>query len=197
MALDYPSMPDQAAAEHLNLTVEEGKVLALVGPSGAGKTTLFELLQRFYDPQLGKVTLGGVDIRQFDPHELRKQMALVPQQLALFSHDVFHNIRYGNPPTSLELEITEGVLLDDPEGNRKTLEALTAMGVRLAIDDFGTGYSSLSYLRRFPFDTLKIDCSFIRDIPNETEAANLVSAIISIAGVLGLKTVAEGVENQE
>ncbi|WP_335667298.1 EAL domain-containing protein [Photobacterium frigidiphilum] len=97
----------------------------------------------------------------------------------------------------MELEITEGVLLDDPEGNRKTLEALTAMGVRLAIDDFGTGYSSLSYLRRFPFDTLKIDCSFIRDIPNETEAANLVSAIISIAGVLGLKTVAEGVENQE
>jgi ATP-binding cassette, subfamily B, bacterial len=92
----YPSRPDQAAAEHLTLTAKEGKVLALVGPSGAGKTTLFELLQRFYDPQLGKVTLGGVDIRQFDPHELRKQMALVPQQPALFSHDVFHNIRYGN-----------------------------------------------------------------------------------------------------
>lgn len=92
----YPSRPDQASAEHLTLTAKEGKVLALVGPSGAGKTTLFELLQRFYDPQLGKVTLGGVDIRQFDPHELRKQMALVPQQPALFSHDVFHNIRYGN-----------------------------------------------------------------------------------------------------
>lgn len=92
----YPSRPDQASAEHLTLTAKEGKVLALVGPSGAGKTTLFELLQRFYDPQLGKVTLGGVDIRQFEPHELRKQMALVPQQPALFSHDVFHNIRYGN-----------------------------------------------------------------------------------------------------
>ncbi|MGF1877385.1 ABC transporter ATP-binding protein/permease [Photobacterium frigidiphilum] len=98
----YPSRPDQAAAEHLNLRAEEGKVLALVGPSGAGKTTLFELLQRFYDPQLGKVTLGGVDIRQFDPHELRKQMALVPQQPALFSHDVFHNIRYGNPQATDE-----------------------------------------------------------------------------------------------
>jgi ATP-binding cassette, subfamily B, bacterial len=93
----YPSRPDQAAADHLVLKAEEGKVLALVGPSGAGKTTLFELLQRFYDPQSGKVTLGGVDIRQFDPHELRKQMALVPQQPALFSNDVFHNIRYGNP----------------------------------------------------------------------------------------------------
>ncbi|MEH6533028.1 MAG: ABC transporter ATP-binding protein/permease [Photobacterium frigidiphilum] len=98
----YPSRPDQAAAEHLTLKAEEGKVLALVGPSGAGKTTLFELLQRFYDPQLGKVTLGGVDIRQFDPHELRKQMALVPQQPALFSHDVFHNIRYGNPQATDE-----------------------------------------------------------------------------------------------
>ncbi|CAG23273.1 ABC transporter ATP-binding protein/permease [Photobacterium profundum] len=98
----YPSRPDQAAAEHLTLKAEEGKVLALVGPSGAGKTTLFELLQRFYDPQLGKVTLGGVDIRLFDPHELRKQMALVPQQPALFSHDVFHNIRYGNPQATDE-----------------------------------------------------------------------------------------------
>ncbi|MGV2988184.1 ABC transporter ATP-binding protein/permease [Vibrio sp. E150_011] len=98
----YPSRPDQAATQHLSLTAQEGKVLALVGPSGAGKTTLFELLQRFYDPQSGKVTLGGVDIRQFDPHELRKQMALVPQQPALFSNDVFHNIRYGNPQASDE-----------------------------------------------------------------------------------------------
>ncbi|MGF1904655.1 ABC transporter ATP-binding protein/permease [Aliivibrio salmonicida] len=94
---NYPSRPDQAAVDHLVLKAQEGKVLAIVGPSGAGKTTLFELLQRFYDPQSGRVTLGGVDIRQFDPQELRKQMALVPQQPALFSHDVFHNIRYGNP----------------------------------------------------------------------------------------------------
>ncbi|WP_370577336.1 ABC transporter ATP-binding protein/permease [Photobacterium sp. BZF1] len=102
VTFSYPSRPDQAAIKHLQLTAEEGKVLALVGPSGAGKTTLFELLQRFYDPQLGKVTLGGVDIRQFDPGELRQQMALVPQQPALFSHDVFHNIRYGNPEATDE-----------------------------------------------------------------------------------------------
>ncbi len=93
----YPSRPDQAATKHLSLKAKEGKVLALVGPSGAGKTTLFELLQRFYDPQSGKVMLGGVDIRQFEPSDLRNKMALVPQQPALFSHDVFHNIRYGNP----------------------------------------------------------------------------------------------------
>ncbi|MFA0164457.1 ABC transporter ATP-binding protein/permease [Vibrio splendidus] len=98
----YPSRPDQPATRNLTLTAHEGKVLALVGPSGAGKTTLFELLQRFYDPQVGKVTLGGVELNQFDPNELRKQMALVPQQPALFSNDVFHNIRYGNPKATDE-----------------------------------------------------------------------------------------------
>ncbi|WP_435247025.1 ABC transporter ATP-binding protein/permease [Vibrio sp. nBUS_14] len=98
----YPSRPDQPATSNLKLTAHEGKVLALVGPSGAGKTTLFELLQRFYDPQVGKVTLGGVELNQFDPNELRKQMALVPQQPALFSNDVFHNIRYGNPEATDE-----------------------------------------------------------------------------------------------
>lgn len=98
----YPSRPDQAAVKQLMLKAEEGKVLALVGPSGAGKTTLFELLQRFYDPQAGKVTLGGIDVRQFEPGELRHQMALVPQQPALFSHNVFHNIRYGNPQATDE-----------------------------------------------------------------------------------------------
>ncbi|WP_281629396.1 ABC transporter ATP-binding protein/permease [Vibrio sp. St2] len=98
----YPSRPEHAAIENLALKAEEGKVLALVGPSGAGKTTLFELLQRFYDPQSGQVTLGGVDVRQMDPNELRQQMALVPQQPALFSNNVLHNIRYGNPDATDE-----------------------------------------------------------------------------------------------
>ncbi|UPW17534.1 ABC transporter ATP-binding protein/permease [Agarivorans sp. TSD2052] len=100
VSFHYPSRPDQAATEQLSLTAEQGKVVALVGPSGAGKTTLFELLQRFYDPQSGMVTLGGVDIRQLDPTALRQQMALVPQQPALFSSDVYHNIRYGTPQAS-------------------------------------------------------------------------------------------------
>lgn len=99
---NYPSRPDQAATESLSLIAEQGKVLALVGPSGAGKTTIFELLQRFYDPQKGRITLGGTDIRQLDPKDLRQQMALVPQQPALFSSDVFHNIRYGKPDATDE-----------------------------------------------------------------------------------------------
>lgn len=102
VSFNYPSRPDQGATTKLSLTAEQGKVLALVGPSGAGKTTLFELLQRFYDPQIGQISLGGIDIRQFDPKALRQQMALVPQQPALFSSDVFHNIRYGKPDASDE-----------------------------------------------------------------------------------------------
>ncbi|WP_281560674.1 ABC transporter ATP-binding protein/permease [Thalassomonas sp. RHCl1] len=102
VTFNYPSRPDLPATDALTLSAEQGKVLALVGPSGAGKTTLFELLQRFYDPQSGTITLGGTDIRQLDPKDLRQQMALVPQQPALFSSDVFHNIRYGKPDASDE-----------------------------------------------------------------------------------------------
>ena len=102
VCFNYPSRPNQAATEHLNLIIEQGKVLALVGPSGAGKSTLFELLQRFYDPQSGKILLDNVDIRDLSPQDLRQQMAIVPQQPALFSSDVMHNIRYGNEQASDE-----------------------------------------------------------------------------------------------
>ncbi|WP_442927951.1 ABC transporter transmembrane domain-containing protein [Microbulbifer sp. M83] len=98
----YPSRPDQPAIRALSLVVEEGKSLALVGPSGAGKSTLLELLQRFYDPQAGRITLDGVDIREIDTSVLRGEMAVVPQQPALFTADVWYNIRYGRPDASDE-----------------------------------------------------------------------------------------------
>lgn len=93
----YPSRPQTPALQQLNLQVPTGQSLALVGPSGAGKSTLFELLQRFYDPSQGTIYLGGVDIRQLDTLTLREQIAVVPQQPALFTHDVWYNIRYGKP----------------------------------------------------------------------------------------------------
>nr|WP_025673317.1 ABC transporter transmembrane domain-containing protein [Salinivibrio socompensis] len=96
----YPTRPHQAAIDTLSLYIQPGEVVALVGPSGAGKTTVFELLQRFYDPQSGAIMLGGQDIRTLSPQGLRQQMALVPQQPALFSDDVIGNIRYGKPAAS-------------------------------------------------------------------------------------------------
>ena len=98
----YPSRPDHPAIRRLSLNVEAGKSLALVGPSGAGKSTLLELLQRFYDPLGGRITLDGMDIREMDTNTLRGQMAVVPQQPALFTADVWYNIRYGKPDASDE-----------------------------------------------------------------------------------------------
>lgn len=98
----YPSRPDQAALNSLNLVIAEGKSLALVGPSGAGKSTVFELLQRFYEPDQGSISLGGINVREFMPVDLRSQLAVVAQQPTLFSGDVMHNIRYGKPDASKE-----------------------------------------------------------------------------------------------
>ena len=104
----------------------------------------------------------------------------------------------GADPATLTLEITESVAMRDPARVLATLNAVTALGVKLAIDDFGTGYSSLSYLQRFPLDALKIDKSFVDGIALEgaagAQAAGLVRAVVQMAAALGLQTVAEGVE---
>jgi ATP-binding cassette subfamily B protein len=98
----YPSRPGIPALKEINLQIPEGKNLALVGPSGAGKSTIFELLERFYDPDDGRICVGCIDIRRLSPADLRAHIALVPQQPALFTADVKHNIRYGNPEASDE-----------------------------------------------------------------------------------------------
>jgi EAL domain-containing protein (putative c-di-GMP-specific phosphodiesterase class I) len=103
----------------------------------------------------------------------------------------------GLPPSRLELEITETVLLEETEATLRTLHQLRGLGVRVSLDDFGTGYSSLSYLRSFPFDKIKIDRSFVREIAASTNGAAIVRAIASLGASFGMETTAEGVETEE
>jgi EAL domain-containing protein (putative c-di-GMP-specific phosphodiesterase class I) len=99
------------------------------------------------------------------------------------------------PPGRLEVEITESAIMRHPERAVAALNTLRESGVGVALDDFGTGYSSLSYLRRFPIDTLKIDLSFILEIDQNEEDAEIVAAIVAMAHTLGLRVIVEGVES--
>jgi EAL domain-containing protein (putative c-di-GMP-specific phosphodiesterase class I) len=100
-------------------------------------------------------------------------------------------------PSCISLEITESMLIEDNDFVLEALVALKALGIRLALDDFGTQYSSLSYLRRFPFDILKVDQSFVRDMLNEARDREIVRSVISLAHAIGLTVVAEGIETEE
>ncbi|WBR99939.1 ABC transporter transmembrane domain-containing protein [Pseudoduganella sp. SL102] len=95
VTFSYPSRPESAALAHLNLDIRPGETVAIVGPSGAGKTTLFQLFLRFFDPQQGTIRLDGVDIRHLALHDLRGAIGIVPQDTVIFSADAMENIRYG------------------------------------------------------------------------------------------------------
>ena len=92
----YPARPDQPAVRDLTLSIEPGETVAIVGPSGAGKSTVFQLAQRFYDPQVGTIKLDGVPLTSADPAEVRRRIALVPQEGVLFAASARDNLRYGN-----------------------------------------------------------------------------------------------------
>ena len=126
----------------------------------------------------------GVNLsaRQFQQPELFKQIAGALKDSGL-------------PSSSLELEITESMLMEDPDQAAVLLRTLAGLGIRLAIDDFGTGYSSLAYLKRFPLHRLKIDRSFVRDITSDPNDAAIVSAVVGLAASLNMDVIAEGVES--
>jgi EAL domain-containing protein (putative c-di-GMP-specific phosphodiesterase class I) len=121
--------------------------------------------------------------RQFTQIDLRTQLVQILMETGL-------------DPKSIELELTESMLVQNTEVAIRRLNALKALGVQIAIDDFGTGYSSLSYLQQFPFDILKIDRCFVRNITENSNNAAITKAIIEMAKSLNLKLIAEGVETE-
>jgi len=149
-------------------------------------------------PALGEWVLGQAcrDAAAWPPH-LRVSVNVSPAQ-ALGSRFVAQVLATaadaGVSPSRLELEITETVLLKETGPTREALAALREAGVRIALDDFGTGYSALAYLRRFAFDTLKIDRSFVRELASRGDARAIVKMILGLAHTLKMETVAEGVE---
>jgi len=97
----------------------------------------------------------------------------------------------------IELEVTEGQIMNNPEKAIKILNKIHDIGIKLAVDDFGTGYSSLSYLKKLPIDKLKIDQAFVRDLPHDEDDVGIAKAVIALAKSLNLRVIAEGVETKE
>ncbi|MDU6141688.1 EAL domain-containing protein, partial [Bradyrhizobium sp.] len=186
-----------------------------------GRITGFEALVRWPHPERGMIppsefipvaedtglisALGRVMLRRACndaanwPDEVRVAVNMSPLQFRVGNvlslvMDVLK--QSGLPPSRLELEITETLVLEKSGQVLATLHALRALGVRISMDDFGTGYSSLSYLRSFPFDKIKVDQSFIRDLAANREAQAIVRSIVSLGKGLGVTITAEGVETE-
>ena len=148
---------------------------------------------------LKAATAGIARINRDHGTELTISVNVSPRQFrsANFMQSVTDALAFsGLPPHLLQLEITEGLLMSDPEAAARLLSKLTDAGMQIAIDDFGTGYSSLAYLKRFSLSSLKIDRSFVKDLPAPKDLA-ICRSVFSMSRELGLKSVAEGVETEE
>jgi len=121
-------------------------------------------------------------------------MQFIHQDIAKVIANILHET--GLEAKYLELEITETTVMDDVEHAISTLKDIQSMGVEIALDDFGTGYTSIGHLKQFPISTLKIDQSFIKNLPESNDDTAIVSAVVAMAHNLGLKVVAEGVETE-
>ena len=174
-----PTRGRVSPADFIPVAEESGHIIPL------GYWVLNEVclqLRTWQDKGLSPVPVSvNVSARQFQQPDFHKRVAEV-----LRRHDV--------DPSLLEIELTEGLVMDDTETAQRELAELKKIGVRISIDDFGTGYSCLSYLRRFPLDVLKIDRSFVQEIGSSRDGESIIDAIISLARSLRLETVAEGVE---
>jgi len=176
-----PDMGEITPAQFIPIAEESGLIVNI------GNWVLREAIRQCANWNargLSIVVAVNVSALQFQQSDFVEGIAAVLQEHAL-------------PPHRLELELTESILIQDVDETLKRLEALARLGVQLAIDDFGTGYSSLAYLKRFPINKLKIDRSFVNDLPDDDSDTAIVGAIISMAGALGLRVIAEGVETDE
>jgi diguanylate cyclase (GGDEF)-like protein/PAS domain S-box-containing protein len=178
----HPEFGWVSPAEFIPIAEETGQILAI------GEWVMRQTLQRlkaWTEAGLPALTVAvNISAIQFRQH-------LLPQLIMQILNEA------GLPPGQLELELTESVAMSEPQAAIAMMDKLHSFGIRMAIDDFGTGYSSLSLLKRFQVHKLKIDQSFVRDITVDAEDKAIVSAIISMAKSLGLKTIAEGVETVE
>ncbi len=177
----HPQRGLVGSAEFIPLAEESGQIV------GIGDWVLEQACQRWsqwraegLDPGVLAVNISRIQFRKRLSKRLGELMAT-----------------YAIPSQALELEITESVLLDDHREVAEELSSLRALGVTISLDDFGTGYSSLSYLKRFRFDALKIDRSFVAGLPGNPDDTSLVKAILAMARGLDLRVVAEGVETSE
>jgi diguanylate cyclase (GGDEF)-like protein/PAS domain S-box-containing protein len=175
----HPSRGLVHPAEFIQLAEETGLILKI------GEWVLGEACRwsTFIGAEHGVQVAVNLSARQFNDPQLPRVVARALKETGL-------------PPRLLELEITESTAMQQTDVTLRTLKKLKQLGVSIAIDDFGTGYSSLSYLRRFPVDKVKIDRSFVSEVPGDRDQGALVSAIIALAHALQIKVVAEGVENE-
>ena len=170
-----------------------------------------------FGSRLAKGRKGAADTRRMGPQTACRAAATWPEEIAVSVNLSAAQFRVPNidnddaieqivrdalsganlAPARLQLEVTETLLLHDKSETWAALGKLKALGISIALDDFGTGYSSLSYLRRFPFDKIKIDKSFVRDIGEHSDSITIVQAISDLASTLGMACVAEGVETEE
>lgn len=182
MRWNHPDMGMVSPVEFIPLAEECG----LIVPMGEwGLRVACAQNKAWQDAGLPPLTMSvNISSLQFKQQNLTTVVAKILKETRL-------NPRY------LDLELTEGTVMQNAEDTIATLHALKEMGIRLSIDDFGTGYSSLGYLKRFPLHTLKVDRSFVKDLTKDPDDEAITHAIIAMANSLGLKVIAEGVETQE